>query len=124
MIADRVCISTQAASAADPEPIQLFQPARAPAALRAGQAPATGARIVEVYAQAAALLVKVGRVRAGRPGLEGFVESGGRAEDIVYDKLDVPRAWGTVMMVEVVVDTHGRRVSWGRAGATTGTEVV
>lgn len=110
MVADRVRVAAQAAPAADPEPVQLLQPARAPAALRAGQAPATGARVVEVDPQAAALLVKVGRVRAGGPGLERRVERGGRAEDIVYDKLDVPRAWGTVVVMEVVVDTHGCRV--------------
>lgn len=110
MITDRVRVSAQAAPAADPESVQLLQPARAPAALRAGQAPATGARVVEIDPQASALLVKVRRVCAGGQGLEGLVERGGRAEDIVYDKLDVPRAWGTVVMVEVVVDAHGHRV--------------
>lgn len=123
MVADRVRVAAQAAPAADPESVQLLQPARAPAALRAGQAPATGARVVEVDPQAAALLVKVGRVRAGGQGLEGLVERGGRAEDIVYDKLDVPRAWGTVVMMEVIVDTHGHRLLLAEFGATTGTEV-
>lgn len=115
MVADRVGVAAQAAPAADPEPVQLLQPARAPAALRAGQAPATGARVVEVDAQAAALLVKVGRVRAGGPGLEGLVERGGRAEHIVYDKLDVPRARGTVVVMEIVVDAHGRLLPRGQS---------
>lgn len=123
MVADRVGVPAQAAPAADPEPVQLLQPARAPAALWTGQAPATGTRVVEVDAEAPTLLVKVGRVRAGGPGLVYFVESGCRTEDIMYDKLDVPGARGTVMVMKVIVDTHGRRAPRTKLCATTGIEV-
>lgn len=59
----------------------------------------------------------VGEVLAGNLGLGAFVESGGGAVDIVYDKLYVAGTRVHVVMVEVVVGAHGRRgTDWRSEG--------
>lgn len=43
---------------------------------------------------------------AGLSSLRGLIDSGSRAVEIVYHKLDVTGTWLHVVMVKVVVGTH------------------
>lgn len=125
VVAKSVRVPPQATPAADPEPVQLLEPTLAQAALGAGQAPATGTRVVEVdagaWVSAAPLVVMVRQRLTGRPCPAGLVEGGGWAEDVVEGEFDIPRAWRTVVMVQVIVGAHyhgSRRRKGGGEGST------
>lgn len=107
VVAARILVPTPPALAADPEPVQLAQPAPAQAAVGAGEAPATRARVAEV--DAAVLLVVVRDIVAGVPSPGTFVEGGGWAVDVVYHELDITSARVHVVMVKVVVGAHDHR---------------
>lgn len=120
VVAARILIPTPPALAADPEPVQLAQPAPAQAAVGAGEAPATRARIAKV--DTAVLLVVVRDIVAGVPSPGTFVEGGGWAVDVVYHKLDITSARVHVVMVKVVIGTHDHRD--GARAATEGGRTV
>lgn len=107
VVTARILVPTPPTLAADPESVQLAQPAPAQAAVGAGEAPATRAWVAEV--DAAVLLVVVRDIVAGVPSPRTFVEGGGRAVDVVYHEFDVTSARVHVMVVKIVVGAHGHR---------------